>query len=259
MHNGLPIVGLIPAAGFGRRISSLVSYSKEIHPVPLPNGKTQPVASFLINSFSKAGAEKAYLVLREGKWDVPRVLSNDKSFNLPLSYIVTEPTNGVPYTINKSYTFIKESIVLLGFPDIIFTPINGFNELLQKQAQTGADIVLGLFKTEKSYKADMVSLDNNKLNDIIIKPHNTSLSYTWVMALWTPLFTEFLNDFLSTKISVIGEQELHIGEVVRAAIQSRIKTSYVTFDLGSFLDIGTPEELKTIRDQSWITHIDLND
>ncbi|MEL7834403.1 nucleotidyltransferase family protein [Fodinibius sp. Rm-B-1B1-1] len=253
MCASLPVVGLIPAAGFARRISSQISVSKEVFPVMLADGYRKPVASFLIDSFQKAGTDKAYVILREGKWDIPETLANDKAIELPLAYIVTGSTSGVPFTLDKSYGFIKDSIVFLGFPDIIFRPVDAFQQLLQKQERTDADLVLGLFKTQKPHKADMVSLDGkNELQDIVIKPEQTSLSYTWIIALWTPAFTEFLHDFLSANVSPKGQQELHIGEVVRAAIHSKMKTSYVTFDSGSFLDIGTPEELSTIRDQSWM-------
>lgn len=252
MSLSLPVVGLIPAAGFARRISSHLSVSKEVFPVMLSDGSRRPVASFLIDSFREVGVDKAYMVLREGKWDVIERLSDHQFIDLPLSYIVTNATNGVPFTLDKSYAFVKNSLVLLGFPDIIFTPIDAFQRLLDKQEKTEADLVLGLFKTQKSHKADMVSLgDNSELQDIIIKPKETSLSYTWIIALWTPAFTQFLHDFLHQNVSSNGQKELHIGEVVRAAIQSKIKTSYVTFETGSFLDIGTPEDLCSIQDQSW--------
>lgn len=252
MCASLPIVGLIPAAGFARRVSSHISVSKEIFPIMLTDGSSRPVASFLIDSFHNAGADKAYLVLREGKWDIPESLADDKSINLPLSYIITESTNGVSFTLDKGYSFVKDSMVLLGFPDIIFRPINAFQQLLQRQQETGADLVLGLFKTKKPHKADMVALGNkNELLDIVIKPERTTLSYTWIMAVWTPLFTHFLHDYLigkttdsSDKNNGTGNKELHIGNVVRDAIKAGINTSYITFDEGFFLDIGTPDDLK---------------
>jgi len=261
MNSRKEIVGLIPAAGFANRISPLLNCSKEVHPISMGDGKTRVASSFLIESFQEAKASKSYLILRNGKWDIPEYLLDGRAAGIPLAYIVSESTRGVPYTLEKAYPFIKDEIILLGFPDIIFEPMDAFTQLLNQQQLTSADLVLGLFKTEKPEKADMVVFDKDeRLVDIIIKPAQSQQIYTWIIAVWTPVFTQFMHDFLNDKKDSLSQSqsELHIGDIVRAALQHNMKTSYVQFDSGSFLDIGTPEELKKIKNQDWITPFNRN-
>lgn len=261
MNSRKEIVGLIPAAGFASRISSLLTCSKEVHPIPFSDGNTRVASSFLIESFQEAKANKSYIILRKGKWDIPEYFLDGRAAGIPLAYIVSESTRGVPYTLDKAYPFIKNNTILLGFPDIIFEPLDAFTQLLNQQRVTGADLVLGLFKTDKPGKADMVVFDKNgRLNDIIIKPEQSQQIYTWIIAVWTPVFAQFMHDYLNGKNASLSHthSELHIGDVVRAAIKADMKTSYVQFDSGSFIDIGTPAELKKIKSQNWINPFNRN-
>lgn len=260
---GRDIVGIIPAAGFATRVASLLDCSKEIYPITLADGSSRVVSSFLMESLKYANAHKSYVILRSGKWDIPEYFSNGYQPEMQLAYIVSEPTPGVPFTIDKAFPFIKESTVLLGFPDIIFKPVNAYRKMLEHQQNSGADLILGLFKTAKPEKADMVEFDGaGKLKDIVIKPEQTHLVYTWIMAAWSPLFTHFLHDSLTNKTASRSDKnnatdtgELHIGDVVRDAIKAGIKTSYVTFDEGLFLDIGTPEDLGKATNEQLINQL----
>jgi glucose-1-phosphate thymidylyltransferase len=261
MNSQKEIVGLIPAAGFASRIASHLTCSKEVHPISLGDGKMRVASSFLLESFQETTATKSYIILRKGKWDIPENLLDGRAAGIPLAYIVSESTRGVPYTLDKAYPFINDNTILLGFPDIIFEPLDAFTQLLNQQQVTGADLVLGLFKTDKPEKADMVVFDKNgRLKDIVIKPERSQQIYTWIIAVWTPAFTKFMHSHLNDKNSSLQhtQGELHIGDVVRAAIKADMKTSYVQFDSGSFLDIGTPAEFKKTKSQEWITPFNRN-
>ncbi|SHE35805.1 glucose-1-phosphate thymidylyltransferase [Fodinibius roseus] len=259
MSDSGEIVGVIPAAGYARRISPLPC-SKEIYPIVQPDGSCRAAASYLMENLRKASVERAFMILREGKWDIPSYFSEEPKTGLDLAYVVTEATGGVPQTINKAYPFIKEDKVLFGFPDIILRPSSAYVSLLGKQAETGADLVLGIFKARDPRKMDMVDFnDKGAIEDIVIKPEKTSLMYTWIIAAWTPVFTGFLRDFIikSSSEGFSGDEtsenkgELYIGDVFREAIQSGIKASSVRFEGGAYLDIGTPSELKKAGNVDW--------
>ena len=65
--------------------------------------------------------------------------------DMHLSYLLMELPFGVPFTLDEAHHFVKNMIVVFGFPDIIFQPDNAFIQLLARQAATNADIVLGIF------------------------------------------------------------------------------------------------------------------
>jgi len=252
------IVGLVPAAGFATRISSL-ECSKEIYPISHPGKDSRVVSSYLFDNFKAAGISQAYVVLRTGKWDIPEYFENEPTPDLNLAFVVTDATDGVPQTINKAYSFINSYKVAFGFPDILSTPPNSFDLLMQKQETTNAELVLGLYRATKPNKVDMVRFDKlGVIKNIHIKPASTNLTYTWINAVWTPVFTDFIHEYLDDfnsnqlKRTNFDRRELYLGDVIREAIHSGLKATYVKFETGSYVDIGTPEELKKVTNPEWL-------
>ena len=254
MHTQDPnIVGLIPAAGEGSRISP-IPCSKEIFPVNFcgngDNSAMRVAVTYLLNSFCKAGVEQVYMVTRKGKWDIPEYLGLGPHPDYTLAYLFTDPTAGTHHTLDLAYRFIKNKIVLLGFPDILLKPQNAFKRLLAKQEQTDADIVLGLFEATNPLQADMVDIDKEgKVKKIIIKPDETSLTYTWTIAVWTPTFTEYLHQYVldnSPHFKVDQNKEVFIGDVIQHALEDGLAVETVLFPEGNYIDIGTPRDLKRV-------------
>ena len=253
------VIGLIPAAGQATRIAPLPC-SKELFPIGFrsidEDSSLRPkvVSHYLLEKMRLAGITKAYIVLRPGKWDIPAYLGDGSMLDMHLAYLTVHTPFGAPYTLDQAYPFVQDSLVALGFPDIIFQPNNAFEQLLAWQANTKADVVLGLFPTDQPHKADMVDLDNDgQVRRIVIKPVETDLHYTWMIAVWTPVFTHFMHKYLTTQTGTGREdvlsngsresQELFVGHVIQAAIDAKIRVESVSFPDGYCLDIGTPDEL----------------
>ena len=117
-------IGLIPAAGAGSRISPLPG-SKELYPIGFrvaTDGSLRPkvVCHYLLESMHLAGIRKAYMLLRNGKWDIPTYLSDDALVDMNLGYLIVDSLFGVPYTLDCACEFGQDAGITLGFPDIIF-------------------------------------------------------------------------------------------------------------------------------------------
>jgi glucose-1-phosphate thymidylyltransferase len=247
------IVGLLPAGGLATRIAPLPC-SKEIFPIGFhpPDSsfglRPKAAAHYLIEKMRAAGAQKAYFILRDGKWDIPGYFGDGSMVGLPLGYLMMGPPDGVPFTLDQAYPFIGEATVLFGFPDILFQPSNAFSRMLERQAQTGADIVIGLFPAHQPSKMDMVELDaRGRVLGISIKPAHTHLRNTWIIAAWGPRFSAFLHEFVAhcktEQAPTHGQRELYLGDVIQAAIQKGERIENVLFRDGGYIDIGTPEDL----------------
>lgn len=258
------IIGLLPAGGKATRLAPL-PFSKELYPIGfqrLDNGRSlrpKPVCIYLLEKMRLAGITEAYVVLRDGKWDIPTYLGAGKMLDMHLAYLIMRLPFGVPYTLDQAYPFVQDVIVAFGFPDIIFQPEDAFERLLIRQANTNADIILGLFPVDQPQKWDMVDLNNNgRIRNILIKPIQTELCYTWIIAVWTPVFSYFMHEHLK-KIqepkeqitignNVSEQRELFMSEVIQHAIDNDLQVEAVIFPDDSCLDIGTPEDLvKAVR------------
>jgi len=256
------VIGLIPAGGKATRISPL-PLSKELYPVGFGcdrdtqnynqnNLRPKVVSHYLLEKMQLAGIEKAYFILRPGKWDIPAYFGDGAMLSINLAYLIMGLPYGVPFTLDSAYPFVKDAVVALGFPDILFQPKDAFLQILKHLETSNADVVLGLFPTDKPQKAGMVDFDDSgKVRSIIEKPPESDLRFMWGIAVWQPQFSEFLHEYLitikqDTNLPILPE--IPIGNVIQTAIDKGLQVEAEAFTNGSYLDIGTPDDLiKAVR------------
>ena len=255
------LVGLVPAAGTSTRLGRLPC-SKEILPVAFRTSggaderirRPRVAAEWLLDAMREAGADRAVMVLRTGKWDVPSFFEGGDGIGLRLAYLVTPGTVGVPYTLAEAAPFLEDARVLFGFPDILFEPRTALRSLAERQWETGAELVLGLFPAARPRKMDMVRLDSDgRIRSIVIKPETTNLRYTWILAAWSSAFTQFLSGWCAEGRGAVaerkdsgagaGKSEPYMGDVIQAALDEGMDVESVVFEEGSYVDVGTPGEL----------------
>jgi glucose-1-phosphate thymidylyltransferase len=248
------LVGLVPACGLGSRVSPL-PMSKELYPVgfcsmPGRRGLRPKVAAHcLLESMRAAGADRAFVVLRKGKWDIPSYFGEGKDLGMRLAYLAPGSTPGVPYTVDTAYPYVRTNRVAFGFPDIIHEPENALGMMADRQEACTADVVLGLFPAHRCEKMDMVELGpDGRVARVVIKPERTTLFYTWILAVWTAAFSGFLHEFVARHNrqpeSPGGTgRELYMGDVLQEALDCGMTIEALRFDKGRYLDIGTPEDL----------------
>lgn len=262
------VVGLIPAAGRAKRLQPFPC-SKELFPVGFTNdpqtGMPRPkvAAHFLLEKFKAAGISKTFIVIREGKWDIPNYFQEGQGIGLSLAYLVIPGSAGPPDTLDRAYPFVIQNRIAFGFPDILFGPSDAYGRLIEQQERTEADVVLGLHRIEDTRIWDMVDSDRDGwVREIVMKPASTTLTFGWCFAVWTPAFSAFLHQFLradETKrnMSVLASTandpggDLAVGVVFQAALKAGLRIQSVKFPQDGYLDIGIPENLaRAVRQQA---------
>jgi glucose-1-phosphate thymidylyltransferase len=243
-------VAVITAAGSATRLGPLPC-SKELFPIGLSHGggsahaKPKVACQYLLEKLRLSGIRRAYIIIRAGKWDIPLYFGDGKSFDIDLAYLMMDLPYGPPYTLNQAYPFVKDDLVAFGFPDILFKPDDVFTKLLIEQQQSKADVVLGLFPADQPAKMDMVKIDDSgRVVGIVAKPAETDLLYSWAAAVWSPVFTEFLRDFVHSHMrEALSLPELSVGDVIHSAATNHLKVRALEVSNEPYLDIGTPEGL----------------
>jgi glucose-1-phosphate thymidylyltransferase len=252
-------IGLVTAAGGGTRIQPLPC-SKELLPIGFHQKqhgqnrlsmRPKVVSHYLLESMQVAEAQKAYIVLNRTKCDIPAYFGPGDIAGLDIAYVVTDFPYGAPFSLKQACPFVPNATILFGFPDIIFRPNNALRRLVECLEKGNADLILGLFPTKNPTKMDMVRIDNRgKIVDIVIKPQKTALKYTWIIAAWRPSFTSFLQIYLDKvepelciNFQKNPSSEYYVGNVIIGAMEAGLKIDYETFEFGTFVDIGTPEDL----------------
>ena len=245
-----PVFAVIPAAGRGRRLGDSVPGSKEVAEIG-----GEPVCAHLLRRLALAGIGHAVVVLRDGKWDVPQAMLGYQSLGVDLAYVVVGETPSELHSVAAGLSFTRGRLVGLGYPDILFEPRDAFSALLHCQNRTGADLVLGLFPTDRPEKVDMVVLDDQlRPIGVVIKQPDRGLHYSWSIAVWTPRFSAYLTDFLeqgdngrADAAMQLLHHELSVGDVVQAALDDGLAVEGVVFEQGGYVDIGTPDDLDEAR------------
>lgn len=246
------VIAVIPAAGWARRLGDAVTGSKEVSDIG-----GSPVAAHVLRRLAISGVERAVILVREGKWDVPEALLDVPDLDVRLAFVVISETPSELHTVASGLVHTGQSLVALAYPDVLFEPKDAFGELLERQTQTGADLVLGLFPTESPERVDMVALDGrSRPVEVVIKQPGRGLEFSWAIAVWTPRFSEYLLDRVPVVASAKGtagskrEPEASVGDVVQRALEDGLDVEAVIFRDGAYVDIGTPEDLERARNQT---------
>ena len=247
------VVGIVPMAGKATRLSGLPC-SKEIFPLDftatpgVAGMQPRAVCEHVLGAMQHAGISEVYLVIRDGKWDIPSYLGDGSRRGLHLAYLMMGLPWGSPYSIDQAYPFVRERRVALGFPDMCFNNPQIFRRTLDHHEASGADVVLGVFPADRPHKVDIVKIgDNHRVERILIKPAETTLSQTWGIAVWSPPFTEFLHSFLgSHQHGAEMAPELFVGDVFRAAIEAGLNVQGIKVSTQPYVDIGTAEDLARV-------------
>lgn len=244
------VVGVIPAGGHATRLGPLPC-SKELYPIGFTKAdqeqglRPKVACHYTLEKMRAAGITEAYIVLGEGKWDIPAYLRDGAIVGIHLAYLTLGIPYGAPYSLDQAYPFVRKMTVALGFGDILFHVEDAYSRVLDKLAQGNSDLVLGIFPADRPDKVDMVKLsDKNEITEIVVKPSETDLCYTWGIAVWKPSFTEFMHEFLQkSEKTAAQEPELFVGDVIRASIGRGLRVQGEPISNEPYVDIGTPEDL----------------
>lgn len=234
------MIGLFPAAGRATRLGLPEGQSKEV----LEISPGRRAGDCLLQAYVTAGLEAVAVIHREAKRDIEAHYNTHPITGLPLRYHKVQATPSTLHTLCAALRHLPHQDIALGFPDIQFNAADAFVQLKHTLDHSSAEVVLGLFDTDRPDKVDMVRYDNSgAVREIVIKPEQTELTRSWVLAVWRPRFSAWLLDNLE-KLAQSQQGELYVGHAFQAVIAKGWKVQCLNFEGAQILDIGTPEDLK---------------
>lgn len=240
------ITALVPAAGRARRLGAL-PVSKELLPVGFDGSPDAPrprlACHGLLSGLGRAGVDRALMVVRPEKLDIPQHLAAHPPPSAPpLAYVVLDDSASLPETLRRALPFAHRDTIALGFPDILFTPEDAFSTLLEDHRRSGADLTLGLFPTppERRPTTDMVRLaDGGEVLEIEVRPPASDLAFNWLLAVWEPSVNERLTAEGDPEGGA-GSPEPQLGALFEGLRRDGLAVRGVPFPDGSYRDLGTP-------------------
>jgi len=250
------IVGIIPAAGKGRRLAPY-PLPKELFPVGHQwveiEGKLQQrpkvISQYLIEAMVQARLSRLFIVLGPGKLDIVEYYRNGEAYGVPFAYVFQSQPAGMPYALDLVTPWLKgDELILMGMPDTIVEPRDVFRRLVDAHQAWEADLTLGLFPTDRPQKFGMIGL--NADNDVIAhvdKPRQTDLKWLWGITCWGPRFTTLMHEALQTHGAELAAQhgrEVILGDIFDLALATGLRVKGLPFEDGRYIDIGTYDDLR---------------
>jgi glucose-1-phosphate thymidylyltransferase len=169
--------GIIPAAGAGSRIQPL-AFSKELLPVGSrfdhDTERPRAVSEYLIDRMILAGADKICFVISPGKSDILNYFGGNIG-GAEIAYVVQSRPAGLCDALFRALPLISpDDHVLIGLPDTIWFPENGFTQLPE-----GALSFL-LFPVEHPEFFDAVVADEQgRVREIQVKKKQPDSFWIW--------------------------------------------------------------------------------
>ena len=169
--------GIVPAAGVGSRIQPL-AFSKELLPVGsrTDHGNERPraVSEYLVERMIKGGATRICFVVSPGKSDIIEYFGGEID-TTTLCYTVQRTPAGLCDAIFRALPFIeRDEGVLVGLPDTIWFPENGFAALPDDR------LSFLVFPVERPEFFDAVVADERgRVQRIEVKNSYPSSSWVW--------------------------------------------------------------------------------
>lgn len=255
-----PTIGVIPAAGYGRRLPGLTT-SKELYPIStwrFPGEESiRPgaVIEHVLSSMYLAKISQAVVTTRRDKPDIPAHLDSIARPIPSITYRFLDSSPSLAHSIAAAIENREGFDMVLGLPDILFRPDNTFECLLNRWRERNCDVLLTLAPTDRAEKSDMVELDKNqRVLKIHVKQAACRCSYAWINGVWGSQFCDFLISYLeeltlrvsSESVPTDLRDELQLGWIFQMAIEEGLRVEGLRLENGRFIDIGTPDDAARI-------------
>ncbi|MER8513347.1 sugar phosphate nucleotidyltransferase [Mesorhizobium sp. M1060] len=171
------MLGIVPAAGRGSRIQPL-GFSKELLPVGSRiDGQTErpcAVSEYLVRRMVQAGVDKICFIIGSGKSDILEYYAAGYGDAAALFVVQPNPVGLCDAIFRAAPLVAPDEVVLVGLPDTIWFPEDGFRHLPDDQ------LSFLLFPVDQPEFFDAVVTDvHERVIEIQVKRQDAATNWVW--------------------------------------------------------------------------------
>jgi glucose-1-phosphate thymidylyltransferase len=232
-------VGIIPAAGLASRLGPL-GYPKELLPITYVQGegghlRPLPVIEASLRQLRTADITRCMVVTSERKPELAQYLGSGGAIGLDIAYVQQSKAEGLAAAVALTVPWTRGSASCLLLPDTIVRPLDALKTMREAFESRGADLVLGVFPSERPKELGPVRFDaDGKVTEVQDKPAQTDLANSWGLAIWGDRFSEMI---------AAAPPNANLGLLFHQAAQNGLNVIACWFEDGQFHDVGTPKGL----------------
>jgi glucose-1-phosphate thymidylyltransferase len=224
--------GIVPAAGAGSRIQPL-AFSKELLPVGsrLVDGTERPraVSEHLLERMIRAGADRLCIVISPGKSDIVEYYGGTVG-PARICYVVQPQPAGLCDALFRALPFVSpEEEILVGLPDTVWFPVDGFREL------PGAGLSFLLFPVARPELFDaVITGPGGRVKEIQVKVDHPGTGWIWGGFKLTGAILAELYALFEER----GRKDAYVGTLVNAWL-ARGGAARAALAGEAYVDVGT--------------------
>jgi len=232
-------VGLIPAAGNGRRISDLPL--TRILPKPMLPILNKPILEYVIQRMKDLGVEEVYIIIGLNGQPIKDYFQDGKDFGVKINYLLQAEPNGIASAISSARDLIKEPFTVILGDD--FTITESKNDLLTIFWETKC-IALTAVTYENNVEilkqTNCIILDEDgRIKKTIEKPQKPISN---IRGCGIYLFRPEIFSYIDQTPHSIQRNQKEITDTL--GLVARNKRAYAAFINGINININTKQELE---------------
>lgn len=224
--------GIIPAAGAGSRIQPL-AFSKELLPVgsriDVDVERPRAVSEYLIERMIEGGATKLCFIIAPGKSDILEYFGG-RIGNVDIVYVVQPKPAGLCDALFRARPVVgDQEHVLIGLPDTIWFPVEGFALMPNHQ------LSFLLFPVRQPQFFDAVVADeNDNVLEVQVKQPSPASNWIWGAVKMDGVTFRRLHELWQSP----GRHDEYLGTLVNAHLDRGGSAKAVRAGL-AYVDVGT--------------------
>jgi len=163
-------VGVVPAAGKGRRLNDLLL--TKVLPKPMLPILNKPILEYVIENMKSIGIEEVYIIVGPKKEIIQEYFADGEDFNLHITYVEQQPSEGIAHAIGQTKDYISEPfMVILGDDLTIARSLSNLAETFWKKSAWVVEGVVPEKNLETIRRTCCVTLGNTgEMTEIVEKP-----------------------------------------------------------------------------------------
>jgi len=230
--------GVIPAAGHGRRLSSLPL--TRVLPKCLLPILNKPILEYVIENMKDMGVEDVYMIVGFKKELIQEYFEDGLDFGINIKYILQPDPLGIAHAIGLTKEYIHEPFVVsLGDDLTISKSLENIVDLFWTKRAIGVEGVVHEANVEKLKQACCMLLDNDgKIQNAEEKPCTPSSN---VRGCGIYIFDPKVYEYIEKTPSSLPRNEKEITNTLK--LMAKDNSAYGAFINGVNINVNTSADL----------------
>lgn len=231
------LVGVIPAAGKGTRISGL-PFTRILPKTMLPI-LNKPILEYSIENMKNIGIKMIYIIVGQNGNFIRDYFRDGSDFGVEIKYIEQLNPEGIAHAISLVKDYVKGPFVVILGDD--FTITNSLNNLVESFFEKNCLALEGVTKDEniESIKRTCnVVLKGEKIVDIIEKPENPKSN---IRGCGIYIFDQKVFDYIEKTPKTPPKNEKEITNTIKLTAKDGL--AYGAYINGTNININTLSDL----------------